>query len=755
MTASWHPSLKSLPRPSALPSLAETPMAVASPETLLVPKNSARLAVLPPMSFVERPDTTIPPPVVHDPGSSAPLPPMARPPTVHAKAFAKMITPTYAAKLQRGDFTVDTHDRSQAEAYRFMSDRQIKCFWFYKDDTLPYVFISGVPDWPFFHPGRDSAITAVIGKDKCDPYGFLFGGIGGQWITTSTAQTIKKNKEVLYFRSLGVTVCTNGPLTPAIPSSKRRLSESGDQSPSPTKMIRLASVESLSTNASQLQLNPCPANVISIPSDDDEDIDVPVVLASSSQNKGTSATSQSPSPKGKSAWPLKYACDMDKGFHFINDMGKAGGTKATRFVKAFRCKFRSSTSYDHENAWEQVREDPAKNEKLVQAIKVGHAPSGEWKPIYKLPLILLSDAQVETGMTLDDLREVLRIGTKAHRVSHKIQSTTQAIDAIVKAKISVDWEHVANNPAPADKEKDDYPLETFIQELLTEENSGLVLPAGIDVAPTTIAVVDERERNTYKFSCDAFIVGHLWQVIIYDPKVDVQTKRPKILVIDYTAADPAGEDLIEMHRFNMLPVHLYELLPYNLAPGQVALPEATTWAVDTASVIIGLLRTSGWKPVNATAPFDVYYSLPGYNGDDIKLLSFKKGLHVDSDLDRATWIPDDMTFQKHTIPVVGPLNAMRVLIKFYARTETPQAPPPAPAPPAPLPAAAALLTVAQKKKKRGVDFLLGRYGKREAIVAMRASTTSEGEGTSKTKMKLAQPVDVLVPWTPKSENSWR
>ncbi|KAJ7756377.1 hypothetical protein DFH07DRAFT_773100, partial [Mycena maculata] len=219
-------------------------MAVASPETLLVPKNSARLAVLPPMSFVEHPDTTIPPPVVHDPGSSAPpLLPMARPPTVHAKAFAKMITPTYAAKLQRGDFTVDTHDRSQAEAYRFMSDRQIKCFWFYKDDTLPQVFISGVPDWPFFHPGRDSAITAVIGKDKCDPYGFLLGGIGGQWITTSTAQTIKKKQ--------------GGSLLPFF------------------------GVESLSTNASQLQLNPCPANVISIPSDDDEDTDVPIVLATS------------------------------------------------------------------------------------------------------------------------------------------------------------------------------------------------------------------------------------------------------------------------------------------------------------------------------------------------------------------------------------------------------------------------------------------------------------------------------------------
>ncbi|KAJ7918545.1 hypothetical protein B0H13DRAFT_2321292 [Mycena leptocephala] len=164
-------------------------------------------------------------------------------PIVYAKPYDKPISPVYAAKLRHGDFTVaNIHNHAQAESYQLMTERQITCYWFTKDNEPPKMFMCTIPNPPanFFHPKDDPSITAIISKDKCNPYAVL---IGYDWVTTTAPQRVQP-KDILCFRSLDVTICVGGPFAPT-QTAKRRLS--GDDDISPAKVSRHSSVDSVST----------------------------------------------------------------------------------------------------------------------------------------------------------------------------------------------------------------------------------------------------------------------------------------------------------------------------------------------------------------------------------------------------------------------------------------------------------------------------------------------------------------------------
>ncbi|KAJ7658089.1 hypothetical protein B0H17DRAFT_1145661, partial [Mycena rosella] len=263
-------------------------------------------------------------------------------------AYAQNISATYAAKLVNGDFTVDLQDRAIAEAYRVAAKSMLTAYWFAKDDPT---------------------MLAVLGAEKCHTYAVLDlkdydpNSEHQLWTTTSGAQQVKAHS-ILCFRSLDVTICTGGPFSQTI---KRRLSNPDDFSPhqkiprecleSPTIMHK-ATPSALTAGPSQLQPSD---QVITLSSDDDNDNDTSITP------KLRSSSSVSPTKSTKNKWPLKYACDMDKGFR---KMAAKPGTRPGVFGEVFKgCQWVSSTYYDHHKAWENLSE-----KQIAAAVAYGRTP---------------------------------------------------------------------------------------------------------------------------------------------------------------------------------------------------------------------------------------------------------------------------------------------------------------------------------------------------------------------------------------------
>ncbi|KAJ7442053.1 hypothetical protein B0H11DRAFT_1932558 [Mycena galericulata] len=178
----------------------------------------------------------------------------------------------------------------------------------------------------------------VVGEQNCQTYSVLDGV---DWVTTSTARTVKPGSTIC-FRSLGVTVCTGGPLNRADPPStpvKRKLSTSnGTDDGSPTKITRLST-------PSQIR----PSEIIR-----------PRTIA-----------------KKNRPWPLKYTCDMDMGFQEIAD---AKGKRKIVFEQTFvGCKWVHSTFYENLAVWKAAKKAGA----LEDAVKQGSTSAGAWQRIYK------------------------------------------------------------------------------------------------------------------------------------------------------------------------------------------------------------------------------------------------------------------------------------------------------------------------------------------------------------------------------------
>ncbi|KAJ7228708.1 hypothetical protein GGX14DRAFT_385103 [Mycena pura] len=137
-------------------------------------------------------------------------------------------------------------------------------------------------------------------------------------------------------------------------------------SPSPTKVSRssasaFTSSAAAKTNhsASSPFLSQGVLGVLDI-SDTDDDVSA---LPSSPEPLST----PTPSPrKTKTPWPLKYTIDMDLGFR---TMDKHGGVAIDAFTDAFP---KSKFAWTHLDA-----------EATADRVKIGRAPGGEWKPLYK------------------------------------------------------------------------------------------------------------------------------------------------------------------------------------------------------------------------------------------------------------------------------------------------------------------------------------------------------------------------------------
>lgn len=99
---------------------------------------------------------------------------------------------------------------------------------------------------------------------------------------------------------------------------------------------------------------------------------------------------------------------------------------------------------------------------------------------------------------------------------------------------------------------------------------------------------------------------HLLTMLL-DPVIDTTPKRPKLIVMDFTAAE--SDDLVELHRFNALDLHLYEFAPTHLRPNQVPDPAATTYMVATEAVLRCLF--DNWEPVNSCA-FSFFCAMTGH-----------------------------------------------------------------------------------------------------------------------------------------------
>ncbi|KAJ6510474.1 hypothetical protein C8R45DRAFT_964213, partial [Mycena sanguinolenta] len=257
--------------------------------------------------------------------------------------YAKPISPTYAAKLQHGDFTVATvYDRAQAESYQIMAERQFKCYWFTKDNEPPKIFMCIIPNPPanFFHPKDDPTITTVVGKEHCNPYTVL---LDHDWVTTSTAQRVRLG-DVLCFRLLDVTVCVGGPF------AKWHLS--GESETSPSKISWHSSPDSISANCWKSTAT--------------QVIHIDLSSVSSSQVDASLT---------KKSFPSKWACDMNQGFVAM-DKSTTKGTVLEKYAIIFvgYADFVSCTYYKHKSAWDIIQGDEAKKAKLDKAIKIGQSP---------------------------------------------------------------------------------------------------------------------------------------------------------------------------------------------------------------------------------------------------------------------------------------------------------------------------------------------------------------------------------------------
>ncbi|KAJ7510343.1 hypothetical protein B0H11DRAFT_2415430 [Mycena galericulata] len=283
------------------------------------------------------------PPVVYQPeqviSASSASRPFENAPVVRARAYAQPISATYATKLQHGDFSVtDLRDRAQVESYRMMADRQIKTYWFFKDDTPPHSFVCPVPNFPFFHPRDDVAIVTIVGEEKCNPYNVY---LNGEWTITTSPQRVKAN-DTLCFKSLEVTVCKGGPFAG---NAKRRLSTGSDEkspspNPSPTKIVRCSSGESISTKTKNLQLTTRAEDIISLSSDDENEPSSSQTSKYPGRHAKNPATPELPSLKNKRTLPLKWACEMDKGFRAMEN---GDGKVPDQFSLVFSgCKWASS-----------------------------------------------------------------------------------------------------------------------------------------------------------------------------------------------------------------------------------------------------------------------------------------------------------------------------------------------------------------------------------------------------------------------------
>ncbi|KAJ7203124.1 hypothetical protein GGX14DRAFT_399085 [Mycena pura] len=664
---------------------------------------------------------------------TTPTPTSVRP----ARAYAKNISETYALKLQHGDFTIDVQDRAVTESYRILSASKHKAYWFIADNTPPSSFEVTVPYFPFFHPKDDLAITTVIGEQHCHTYSVLD--------LTHPALTLDYQPWVI----------TRGPLRYLEPAKTRRMSDASP-SPSPTKVSRSSSA--FSSSAVARTSRSASSSFLSQGVIDISDTDDDVSTLASSQDPFSTPT---PTPRKTTPWPLKYTVDMDLGF---SAMDKHSGVAIDAFTDAFpKSKFASTTYYAHRKAWTHLDAGA-----IADRVKIGRAPGGEWKPLYKSYI-----------PTVDIVQEILKFFYKKSHPSR--QNLATALAAVDQENIVIDWAYVCQEPAANSEER---ATDNYIQQLFHAHTvslpEGLVLPELI--APSTIQLPPRKHVvpviDSEKWSTKDWNIYKLWKFILRDSRRPSVVNLPRVLAIDETDHyEDNGSGPTSMHRFNKLRVHLYTQEPdaAHLDKDQEIPADAGLVMAKTKTVLEDLF--SIWRPSNSTSPFTVSYALPGFGTDPVLLYTFVRGLHTADDnfpasaWAQAQWSPALKTHRSdHYLPILGPPDALRILFYFQiyelpASTATPVTTPvvvppvilaPSIGPPAPAPS---ILTKGQaranQKAAAATAWMLAKYGGRTALQQLRQTamlepgepdSASAASDTAKSQKKGKQSCSVIVEW---------
>ncbi|KAJ7126634.1 hypothetical protein C8R43DRAFT_958110 [Mycena crocata] len=321
-------------------------------------------------------------------------------------------------------------------------------------------------------------------------------------------------------------------------------------------------------------------------------------------------------------------------------------------------------------------------------------------------------AQIAHGLTLAHLRHIVRTHKNLSMLKPTPKNVSAGIVLCVKAAIRVDWDFIqSTEDNPARK------VETFMRLLLHEgkihlpaslslSDSPLSSPpssphtappprpasamSGVEVDPATLlnptsvadnvdTVMADRDTNEegeglgdrdtdeegegqgldgqeeeVKVKETSSWYGHIddydenieWELIVFDPKVDQEIETPKIILINY-ANRGAGQ--MSVHRFNFLRFAYHTNSPEPADPSEEC--TARTFNATTVSAVRNALK----KVWPGGVTFDVFWCLPGYS----LMQEFGPvATHYAHSPGTIVW----QVGPKHTIPILGPEEALRVLL---------------------------------------------------------------------------------------------
>ncbi|KAJ7353477.1 hypothetical protein DFH08DRAFT_956532 [Mycena albidolilacea] len=262
---------------------------------------------------------------------------------------------------------------------------------------------------------------------------------------------------------------------------------------------------------------------------------------------------------------------------------------------------------------------------------------------------------------LDDLKVIFF----SLAIRPKLQSVKEALELIDKNTISVDWDFIRGDTIDDTKIVNtllrDYVQRNLIQvptltPLSTPPDTPVKNKMELDNLPNGGAEEEAKPEPKAKKSWYGKIEDYegtmLWDFVMFDPLVDVALYLPKIICINYATGD---DSTMEVHRFNKIgfgPLQRH----FPVVPDGFEAPETTFKHHVFIRTVVRSLATRLW-PENIT--FDVFWRLPGFvNSEEFGPIATHYAYEG-----KTEWQVD----KAHTIPVLGPLEACRVMLVYRPR----------------------------------------------------------------------------------------
>ncbi|KAJ7063793.1 hypothetical protein B0H15DRAFT_807804 [Mycena belliarum] len=288
----------------------------------------------------------------HSPKSMDPLLPRLPPRTT----FSNPVSPAYADRMDQ-NIAAQTEVGARTavkNSLRVEIQHRLTVFWFLKaslyqssfdlnlsqtsqDNEPPSEFEIACPTFPFFHPKNDKTLVRMVGLEDCETYGYHNGTA---WKITGLAQELKAGITILWMCWPHVRACSYGE-TPSSASDtsprKRSLPSPIDMESSPPKRFQFTypNPNRSVTPDEEYRSSPPPSSspVPSLPVKPIWDV------APTTQHTPLSLVDAPEGPHRP--WPLKYACDMDSGFHQITELRGSFSPAGPKFTTetAFHATF--------------------------------------------------------------------------------------------------------------------------------------------------------------------------------------------------------------------------------------------------------------------------------------------------------------------------------------------------------------------------------------------------------------------------------